>query len=234
MDKDNLPSEEFRTPENVLQPDVRTEMMGVQSIEQFHDNIKDYQLGQHVDEKIRIQFDTIKNLYLHAYYVYRFFPIVKHQLYVTLEHALRECIGEKTLDAFRKYKNKQLPRKAPKFSRGLKLCMTYAVEHDLIKNEDFSVWQRGKERRAEEEYQSKVLDIMTSENLESYEWNEEEIDYENVEFDYDYVDVITKTTAGLRNSLAHGSTMLSPTPLITFEIVSTVINKIYERHNSKC
>ncbi|KYL32155.1 hypothetical protein A2I96_18315 [Pseudoalteromonas tetraodonis] len=60
MDKENLPSEEFRTPENILQPDVRTKIMGVQSIEQFYENIKSYQLGQHVDEKIRVQFDTIK------------------------------------------------------------------------------------------------------------------------------------------------------------------------------
>lgn len=101
MDAENLPAEEFRTPNNVLKPDIRTGMMGDASIEQFHENIKDYKLGENVDEKIRIQFDTVKNLYLHAYFVYRFFPIVKHQLFVTLEHALRECISEKTLDKYR-------------------------------------------------------------------------------------------------------------------------------------
>lgn len=159
MNKEDLPSEEFRSPDNVLKPDVRTGMMGANSIEQFHANIKGYQLGEHVDEKIRIQFDTVRNLYLHAYYVYRFFPIVKHQLYVTLEHALRECIGEKTLDKYRKSKNKQLPKNSPRFSRGLKLCLTYVVDHNLIKNEDFSVWQRGRERRAEEEYKRKILDL---------------------------------------------------------------------------
>ena len=234
MNKENLPSEEFRSPRNVMKPDVRSAMIGANSIEQLHTNIKDYQLGEHVDEKIRIQYDTVRNLYVHAYYVYRFFPIVKHQLYVTLEHALRECIGEKTLDKYRKDKNKQMSKNSPRFTRGLKLCMTYVVEHNLIKNEDFSVWKRGKEQRAEEEYQKKILDIMISENLESYEWNEADIDYENVNYDYNYVNVITETTAGLRNSLAHGSTMLSPTPLVSFDIVSTVINKVYERSKELC
>ncbi|WP_404339629.1 hypothetical protein [Pseudoalteromonas mariniglutinosa] len=229
MDKENLPSEEFRTPENILQPDVRTEMMGVQSIEQFYENIKSYQLGQHVDEKIRVQFDTIKNLYLHAYFVYRFFPIVSHQLYVTLEHALRECIGEKKLDDFRKSKNKQLPKKGPKLSRGLKLCMTYIVENELIKNEDFSAWQRGKKQRAEEVYSRKISEIIDSKNLDSYEWNEDEIDYENVVYEYDYLEVVMESAAGIRNSLAHGSPMLSPTPIIEFDITSTIINKVYER-----
>lgn len=110
--------------------------------------------------------------------------------------------------------------------------MTFVVEHELIRNEDFTVWQHGKERRAEQEYQSKILDIMMSENLESYEWNEDEIDYDNVHYDYDYVSVLTETTAGLRNSLAHGSTMLSPTPSVEFDIVSTVINKVYERYKA--
>lgn len=230
MDKENLPSEEFRTPENILQPDVRTEMMGVQSIEKFYENIKSYQLGEHVDEKIRVQFDTIKNLYLHAYFVYRFFPIVSHQLYVTLEHALRECIGEKQLNDFRKSKNKQLPKKGPKFSRGLKLCMTYIVENELIKNEDFSAWQHGKKQRSEQVYSRKISEVIDSKNLDSYEWNEDEIDYENVVYEYDYLKVVLESTTGIRNSLAHGSSMLSPTPIIEFDIASTIINKVYERY----
>jgi len=190
----SLPAEEFRNPEDISKPDARLKYMGITSVNQLHEAVKSFELNSHVDEKIRIQFDTVKNLYIHSFYVYRFFPIVKHQLYVTLEHGLRECIGEKELERFRKFKNKQLPRKSPKFSRRLKLCMTYAVEFELIKNEDFSIWRHGKEQQAEAIYRQKVFEIMESEGLDSYEWDESEIDYENVDYNHDYIEILTETS----------------------------------------
>lgn len=233
MSKISLPAEEFRKPSNIMLPDVRNERFGDNAIEKFHSLINDFELKAHVPEKIKIQYDTVRNLFLHSLFVYRFFPIAKHQLYVTLEHALRECIGEDELDHFRKTRNKSLPKKAPRFARGLKLCMTYAVENNLIKNEDFSVWQNGKIRAAEEKYSEFVFQKMKEENLDSYQWKPSEIDYENVEFEYDYLEILLETTPALRNSLAHGSTYLSPTSILEFEIISVIINKSFERNRNE-
>lgn len=230
MDKIELPSEEFRTPETIMLPDVRNEHFGDDAIVKFRAFIEEFTLGEHVPEKLRIQFDTTKNLFLHSYYVYRFFPIVKHQLFVALEHAIRECIGEKRLDRYRKLKNKSIPKGKPRFSRGLKFNLVFIIDHELIKNEDFSVWQLGKERAAENKYDELIFQKMREDNLDSYQWDPSEIDYEGVEYDYDYLDVLLETTPALRNALAHGSTFLSPTSTLNFEITSVIINKIFERN----
>ena len=213
-----LPAEEFRTSETIMLPDVRNGHFGDDAITKLRSFIEEYTLGQHVPEKLRIQFDTLRNLFLHSYYVYRFFPIVKHQLFVVLEHGIRECIGEKELDKYRKIKNKEVPKGDPRFSRGLKFNLVYIIDHELIRNEDFSVWQHGKERAAEQEYQMKVVERMKEEGLKSYTMDPSEVDYEGVEYDYDYLSVLLETTPALRNSLAHGSTFLSPTSIVNFEI----------------
>ncbi|TMM45759.1 hypothetical protein [Colwellia ponticola] len=230
MDKVKLPAEEFRALENIMLPDIRNEHFGDKAIVKFRSSIEEFALEGHVPEKLRIQFDTVKNLFLHSYYVYRFFPIVKHQLFVVLEHAIRECIGEKRLDLYRKLKNKGIPKGNPKFSRGLKFNLVFIMDHELIKNEDFSVWQIGKERAAEDKYDEFIFQKMKEDNLDSYQWNPSEIDYEGVEYDYDYLSVLLETTPALRNALAHGSTFLSPTSTLSFEITSVIINKIFERN----
>ena len=230
MNNTKLPAEEFRTLENIMLPDVRNDHFGDDAIAKFRSFIEEFTLGEHVPEKLRIQFDTTKNLFLHSYYVYRFFPIVKHQLFIVLEHAIRECIGEKRLDRYRKLKNKSIPKGEPRFSRGLKFNLVYIMDHKLIENEDFSVWHYGKARAAEAKYDGFIFQKMRDENLDSYQWNPSEIDYEGIDYDYNYLDVLLETTPALRNALAHGSTFLSPTSTLNFEITSVIINKIFERN----
>lgn len=225
-----LPSEEFRKPNDITKPDIRSTQMGISSVEYFHKLIQDYELHEHVPEKIRFQFDTVRNLFLHAYYVYRFYPIVKHQLYVTLEHAINECIGSDSLDKYRKSLNKSLPKDVPKYSRGLKLNLKYLVEHELIHNEDFEVWRRGKKQAAEGKYRAKILSKMRDCNLSEYQWNDADIDYEGVQYDYDYTADILELIPKIRNFFAHGQSDLRPTPMVDFEVVSVIINNIFERN----
>lgn len=230
--KDNsLPAEEFRSPSNILSHDVRNEHFGEDAIKKFHDEIKHFELGQHVSEKIRIQFDTARNLFLHSLFVYRFFPIAKHQLLVTLEHSIRDCIGEEALEEYRRAKNKKVAKGGRRFARGLKFNLTYLIDFNLIKNEDFSIWQHGKARKAESDYEEQVWEKMQTEGLDSYTWDESEIDYSNVDYQYDYLEVLSESLPFIRNSLSHGSTFLSSGGAHDFEIVSTIINQIFERYN---
>lgn len=232
LNTDEFPAEAFRTPSNILLPDVRNIEFGDTGIEQFHQAIAKYELGSHVPEELVIQFDTARNLFLHAFYVYRFFPVAQHQLFVTLEQAIRECVGIVELENYRKNKNKQLPKGTGRFSRGLKLNLTYISEHNLIRNEDFKVWRDGRARKAEREYRFYVSKKMNEENISSYEWDEAEIDYAGVQYDYNYLDVLCETLPGSRNIMAHGSNCLHGGAVGDYEIVSVIINKIFERHRS--
>lgn len=231
MDKQSLPGEGFRNSNNIMLPDIRNEKFGVDGLLKFISYIEEFTLDGHVPEKIRIQFDTLKNLFLHSYYVYRFFPIVKHQLYVLTELAITECIGEERLSAYEKLRKKAIPKKH-NIGNGLKRGMYFIVEHGLIRNEDFPIWNNGKRQAAEEEYRTFVFNKMEQENLETYQWDDSEIDYENVNYEYDYLKVLLETSHKIRNSLAHGSFYLAPTAIQNFEIASVIINNIFKRTNT--
>lgn len=225
---EKYPSDEFRTPENIKLPDIRNGSFGEAGVEKFHKAIANFQLESYVPKGLVIQFDTARNLFLYAFHVYRFFPIAQHQLYITLERAIRECVGSDVLDEYRKNKNQT--RGARKYSRGLKLNLTYITEKKLIQNEDFRLWQECKARRAEDEYREKILEKMSSDNLSSYTWDESEIKYNEVEYNYNYLEVLLECIPNLRNSMAHGSSLLHGGATYDYEIVSVIINKIFERN----
>lgn len=230
MTAKDLPIEEdFRTPSNVMLPDDRSNLVGLNSIEQLHEAIDEYRLDKSIPENIRIQFATVKNLILYSYYVYRFFPVAKHQLFVVLEHAIKACIGEQVLQDYKKAKNRKQGKNSHRFSMGLKLSLHYLVEHDLIKNEDFRVWQEGKAREAWARYRIQVSKKMDEENLQCYELDENEVDYDGFNYEHDYVSVLANILPKVRNSLAHGSNYLSASTVHDLEVVTTIINKIFAR-----
>lgn len=71
-----FPAEEFRTPANIMLPDIRNDNFEPDGISKFHSYIQEYRIENNVPENIIIQFDTVKNLFLHSYYVYRFFRLL--------------------------------------------------------------------------------------------------------------------------------------------------------------
>ena len=137
------PADELRTPRLAYKPDIRSAAFGLKDIDIQYQLIKLYALTDRVPEKIVIQYDVARNLYLYAYNVYRFYMVAHHHALVTLELAIKEFVGEEKLEVYRKEQN---------FSRGLRLCMAYIREHKLVTNSDFSVWQRRNHTHAEEQY----------------------------------------------------------------------------------
>jgi len=54
-----------------------------------HDFVAQYRLCPAVPKDVRIQWDTARNLWLYAWYVWRFFAVAEMQAYTTLELALK-------------------------------------------------------------------------------------------------------------------------------------------------
>lgn len=55
-----------------------------------HEEISAYALHTGVPQEIVLQFETARNVYLYAWFIYRFYPVAEHQALACLELALRE------------------------------------------------------------------------------------------------------------------------------------------------
>ena len=219
------PGDELRSPVNVLAPDQRNFHFGVTSIEVLYARISQCSLNSYVPDDIREQFDTARNLYLHAFYVYRFYVVAERHVLTTLELAIRECIGDKTLAAFRK----QRKASGVHFTKGLRLYLEYLAQYQLIQNEDFPRWHRRNRMAAEDAYRDKVLKLMEEQGLKEYQWDESELDESAFDVEWDYVKVLCEILPKIRNNHSHGSTMLHNQVSLSFVNVSVIINKMFER-----
>ena len=145
--------------------------------------------------------------------------VAQHQALVVLEFAIKECFGKKEIA---KYGNEI------KRGCGLAACLRYVFDKGYVVNEDFPVWQNRQRMDAEQKYQFKKLEEMEEKGLKEIELNYDEIDYDEHTLEYDYLEVISKTMPYFRNMHAHGTGMLHNQVLVTFENVSTILNKIYK------
>lgn len=176
-----------------------------------------YNLNAAAPEDIKVHFDTARNLYLYAWFVYRFYPVAEYHALACLELALRE-----------RYE-KEIPKKY--FGRSkhvsLKPLLRYVVDKGDVKNEGFRRWHEAAERRARYRYQTEKLDEMHEKGLEQIELDDSEVIVTDVDRNWEYIKVITDTLPKLRNHYAHGTKMLHNQVLGTIQIVSEIINQVY-------
>ena len=222
------PADELRTPINVLAPDTRTFNFNIPSIEVLYRAIEQIQLNSLVPDDIKVQFDTARNLFMHSFYVYRFYVVAESQALTTLEFALRECIGKEQIKLF----SKELKAEKLRFSEGLRLYMEYLARRELIKNEDFPIWHNRNRIAAEEAYRLEISKRMEDEGLSEYTWDDSEIDESKFDVEWNYVEVLCNTIPKIRNKYAHGGKTLHNQVLRSFENISIIINKMYERTQS--
>ncbi len=213
----------LRTPDTVCQPDPRSPREDFFSREPLtvayqYDAISGFMLHEGVPEDIQVQFETTKNLYLYAWYVYRFYPVVKLHAYTCLELALRERFGGE-LAALSKQKSDYVP--------SLKQLLRYAIEQGHIRNEYFAVWQRRTEQRAKRRTQDELWEEAKSKGLTEITYDEDEFEIKDEDCDHDYLGIILETTPSLRNHYAHGSKSLDNQALGTVRLVFEVINQIF-------
>lgn len=219
----------LRSPASACQPDARTEAFGVfpRSLEDQHRAVAPLVLHSGVPERIRIQFETTKNLYLYAWFVYRFYPVAHHHAYTVLELALRERFEADLLAEARitfEKRGKELPRHfRPTLSRLLK----FVVDKGYVKNENFEVWRHQVLINARQRSLYESLEEMKRLGLKQMEFDETRVEIKDVDQDYDYVATLLKTMPYLRNAYAHGSTMLHNGSIAAIRAVAEFINQIY-------
>ena len=96
-----------------------------------HEAISSLVLSEAVPKEIAVQFETAKNLYLYAWFVYRFFPVAVHQSLACLELALRTRLVEEIRTRKVDFKGKK---------PSLHHLLDFANKTSLIRNEGFSRW----------------------------------------------------------------------------------------------
>ena len=227
MAEQKFDPERLRPAEYVCEPDPRSTMFvridringTSRAIElaDHHEQISAYALHAGVPQEIVLQFETARNVYLYAWFVYRFYPVAEHQSLACLELALRERLKEEIRTG--KIKGKR-PTLYP--------LLKYAVDHGLVKNEGFSAWQNRGETNSRHRVEMEKVREASEKNLTEITWDESDIQITAEDLDWDYVKMLPDLLRRLRNEYAHGSTDLHNWALRSFQIVSEIINQLYQ------
>lgn len=223
--QDNHP-DYLRTPETVCKPDVRSPTISFLTdqpltIAYQHEIVADICLHKSVPDDIRIQFETAKNLYLYAWFVYRFYPVAKHHAYTCLELTLRERFEAELLPARKKKRE---------FGPGLKQLLIYAVKHGHLKDENFEVWRHRTEMRAKQRTESEIWEEAKRGWLNEISFDETQYEIKDEDRDHQYLATLIETMPWLRNHYAHGTTSLDNQALGTLKLVAEIINQIYQQN----
>ena len=179
--------------------------------------MNDFTLRGTVPEQIRAQFNISKNLLLYAWFVYPFFSVSEMHILSVLELALKTRIGDKGLNELRKLKKK----------RGLFSYIEYAQSKKWIANTDFRAYHRAPNEIARHEYMLRKLEEMKEKGLD---WID--LDFDDIKVpetnSIDYIGVLLDTVNEIRNTHAHGETLLYPASVWrSFEMVSDFVNALF-------
>jgi len=227
MTEQKFDPETLRPPEYVCEADPRSTMFvrvdridgtsRVIELADHHEQISAYRLHGGVPQEIMLQFETARNVYLYAWFVYRFYPVAEHQSLACLELALRERLKEEI-------RTGKIKGKRPT----LRPLLKYAVDHGLVKNEGFSTWQNRGEINSRHRVEMEKIREASEKNLTEIAWDESDIQITAADLDWDYVKMLPDLLPMLRNDYAHGSTDLHNWALRSFQIVSEIINQLYQ------
>ena len=219
--------EGLRPAERVCEPDPRNTMLvridrtngTCRPIElgDHHELISGYALHAGVPQEILLQFETARNVYLYAWFVYRFYPVAEHQCLACLELALRERLNDEI-------RTGKIKGKRPALRRLLK----YAVENGLVRNEGFSAWQNRGAINSRARVEMEKLREASERTLTEWTIDEADIQITAEDLDWDYVKMLPDLLPMLRNDYAHGSTDLHNWSLRSFQIVSEIINQLWQ------
>lgn len=189
------------------------------NIEYHHDKIFKFELHQGVPEQVRTLFETARNLYLYAWLVYRFYPVAEAHALACLEFALREKIGKEVSLNENYVRGGKKPTLSP--------LLRYAVDHKLIKNENFTAWNNRGIINSRQRHLMEKLREADERGLDEIIIDDSEATVTEEDLNWDYVGMLHKTLPKIRNDYAHGSTTLHNMVLNSIQIVSEIINQIY-------
>jgi hypothetical protein len=192
---------------------------GAVAIEKHHADVASVRLAAFVPESVTARFETAKNLYLYAWFVYRFFPVAEFHALTTLEYGLKLRFPDPLP---KKYWDKPNSWKPP-----LGALLGYAIDTGAIKNEGFRQWHNQVEFRARERYFNERLVEFEQGNLDHIEIDYREAIPKDEDQNWDYLSILRETLPKTRNSYAHGSTGLHRQVLGALEMVSEILNQLF-------
>ena len=164
--------------------------------------------------------ETTKNLYLYAWFVYRFYPVAQHHALTCLELGLRTRFWD------------DIPAKAvPCHGKKpmLKHLLQFAISTGAITNQGFASWHKIVWQRAVYRTEHERLRKMVEEKITSMVWDESLARVTKEDECVDYLGLLLDTIPKIRNSYAYGSTNLHNQGLHTIQIVAEIINQLFSR-----
>jgi hypothetical protein len=213
----------LRNATSAVEPDPRTLAIAVlgsggprtATLDDQHHLINQFTLRLTVPESVRIHFETAKNLYLYAWFVYRFYMVSEHYVCSTLELALREHLRPL-------FSPRQLKRHP---SLGELLLM--AAEKGVISNARIHAREQWAMKMARDRLGFEGILKMQREGIEEMIIDESAARPTTEEMDFDWIGHFAIHLPKLRNMHAHGSENLYFSVLWTFEVVCDLINQLF-------
>lgn len=196
---------------------------GAIALAEHHCAVANIKLSGAVPEHIVVQFETAKNLYLYAWFVYRFFPVAEHHALTCLELGLRRRFPD------------PLPKKYWE-KRGkptLRPLLNFAIDTRVIKNECFRQWHDQVNVRARQRYSLERQMEMREQGLSQIELDYTQAMPNDQDRDWDYLPILLEVLPGIRNCYAHGSDLLHNQVLGTLELVNEILNQLFDSGDAK-
>jgi hypothetical protein len=223
--------EVLRGPDFICEPDPRSRMWvridrtagtsrAVELTDHHHD-VSAFSLHAEVPKDVAVQFDVARNLYLYAWFVYRFYTVAEHHSLAVLEFALRDRLKDEIRQG--KLRNGSKPPM-------LRALLKYAVGQGIIKNQGFERWRRRGEINSRARVEEEKFREMSENNLPETLCDESEIEVTEEDLNWDFANVLVDVLPYIRNEYAHGTTNLHNLTLQTIQVVSEIINQLYESH----
>lgn len=202
-------SDLVRDATNVRAADPRTQHY---DLEQRLTFIAQFALSENVPEDVRIHFETGKNLFVYAWFVYRFHMVAEQHILATLEMAARLRLPASASD-----------RPPP----GLAKLLNEARAKQFIANERLTNRYQWALERAKWRHDIAEIERMNKEGLSECIVDHSSVRPDAEDLEFDWLGNFIKTLPKLRNMHAHGSSALYPAVGWTFEIVEELINQMF-------
>lgn len=212
-------ADSLRETQTVRHPDPRTNSLD--TLAERQERVSRYVLTDKVPYAVRVHFETAKNLYLYAWFVYRFHPVAEKHVLATLEFALRECLAPLFPQQFG-HEAKRHPT--------LRTLIAKARKEELLSNAGLKATERLARQRAEHRTSLERIRYMREVGLNEMIFDASPAEPIPEDYARDLLAIFEENLPRIRNEYAHGSAMLHNTVLETFEIVTDLINQLYYEH----
>lgn len=220
-------SDQLRNPQSALLPDRRSDGFGgfrpdgsiaKLTLDDWYEAIREFVLNDSVPHDVRVHFETAKNLYLYAWFVYRFFPVAEKHVLATLEFALRERLAQLYPDRY-----------GPdvEWVPGMSKMLKQARDDKLISNNGMRAYHRHAMRQARERVSYEAMRELRESGAEFVEYDPDSAVPMEQDYSWNALETYLETLPAIRNMYAHGSSNLHATVLGTFEIVMDLVNQLF-------